>query len=156
MLGRPERGLHVLGLSRISWPDRISSNSFGRDYATAVATCEKRYAVSPRSKQIQLYHTTTCQESRQIESLEPISLLGFAHGNAETSPISVIVEHHTSDFILHGRENGSVEIYEATSGKPKQKLLDSKRLKCSSWPGIKIVSPDGNNLWTKAPFNRMH
>jgi len=76
----PDNRLQVVGLSRGSWPDKISSSSFGGDYANALACNEKLYAVSLRSQQIVLYCGTTCQEARRIQTTEPIKRLLFAHG----------------------------------------------------------------------------
>lgn len=67
-LRNSEVGLQVFGFSGSSWPDQISSSSFGRDYANALACCEKAYAVSLRSQQILIYYTTTCQEARRFRT----------------------------------------------------------------------------------------
>lgn len=75
-------GIQVLGGPRGSWPDRISCVSFGKDFATALASCEQRYAVSLRSKQILIYHGTTCQETCRMQSVEPVRRLEFAHMNS--------------------------------------------------------------------------
>jgi hypothetical protein len=78
-LRNPDVSLQVQGLSTSTWPDHISSSSFGRDYAVALACCEKRYAVSLRSNQIVIYYTTTCQEARRIATREAIRRLEFAN-----------------------------------------------------------------------------
>ncbi|KAI9695527.1 MAG: hypothetical protein M1820_008540 [Bogoriella megaspora] len=75
----PDLGLHVIGLSRGSWPDRISSATLGRNYANALACCEKLYAVSLRSSQIVLFYATTCQEARRMGTPEAMKRLEFAH-----------------------------------------------------------------------------
>lgn len=77
--GSHEIGLQVYGLPRGPWPDRISSASFERSYAHAVASCPKYHAVSLNNCQIVLYRTTTCEEARRIQTSEVIKCLHFAH-----------------------------------------------------------------------------
>lgn len=78
-LRNPDVGLQVFGLSQTTWPDHISSSSFGRDYANALASCEKAYAVALRTNQIIIYYTTTCQEARRIKTTEATKRLEFAN-----------------------------------------------------------------------------
>lgn len=79
-LGHSKTGLRVVGLSRSSWSDQISSVSFGRDYTTALACCERYYSVALRSQEIVLYYATTCQEARRIKTKEAvIKRLEFAN-----------------------------------------------------------------------------
>ncbi|RMZ87067.1 hypothetical protein DV736_g5706, partial [Chaetothyriales sp. CBS 134916] len=77
--GRQDVGLQLVGLSRGSWPDRIGSVSFGKDYVITMACSDKRYAVSLRSEQIVLFNTATCQEARKIKTPEAMRCLEFAH-----------------------------------------------------------------------------
>lgn len=67
-LRNSEVGLQVFGFSHTAWPDQISSTSYGRDYANALACCEKAYAVALRSQQIVIYYATTCQEARRFKT----------------------------------------------------------------------------------------
>src|SRR5271168_3230213 len=56
----PTLGLEVVGLSMRGWADRIHSTSYSHN-ATAVACCEKRYAVGLRTGHVVLYYASTCQ-----------------------------------------------------------------------------------------------
>ena len=76
-IGNRGIGMQVVGLSDRPWSDRISSASYGRDYANALACCERFYAVALRSAEIVLYYKTTCQEARRIEAREPVRILEF-------------------------------------------------------------------------------
>src|SRR5271156_202164 len=62
----PTLGLEVVGLSMRGGADRIHSTSYSHDHATAVACCEKRYAVGLRIGLVILYYASTCQEARRL------------------------------------------------------------------------------------------
>jgi WD40 repeat protein len=75
--GNPHLGLEVTGLSAKGWSDRIASVMFPNDRTTAVACCEKRYAVGLRSGIVILYYASTCQEALRLSNGEPVKHLHF-------------------------------------------------------------------------------
>jgi WD40 repeat protein len=76
----PTLGLEVVGLSMRGWADRIHSTSYSHN-ATAVACCEKRYAVGLRTGHVVLYYASTCQEALHLDLGETVKQLEFAHAN---------------------------------------------------------------------------
>ena len=79
--GRLPQGLEIIGLSADDWSDRISSISFAPDYTTALACCEKFYAVGTRGGLIVVFHASTCQEAWRVNCNEPVRQLEFAQSS---------------------------------------------------------------------------
>jgi WD40 repeat protein len=71
-------GLEVVGVSARTWADRISCTPFHEDYITALACCDKIYAVGLRSGTVVLYYVSTCQEARRFIHGEAVRHLEFA------------------------------------------------------------------------------
>jgi WD40 repeat protein len=76
--GNPHLGLEVTGVSAKGWSDRIALVMFPTDHTTAIACCERRYAVGLKSGIVILYYASTCQEALRLSHGEPVKHLRFS------------------------------------------------------------------------------
>jgi hypothetical protein len=74
-------GLEVVGLSARTWADRISCINLANDRSTALACCDKRFAIGQRSGMVVLYYVSTCQEARRLDHGEHVRQMEFAAVN---------------------------------------------------------------------------
>ena len=76
------RGLCIVGLSATSWDDCLSTIAWPGEQMSAVACCDKYFAIGTTSGNFAIYDEMTCQEIQKLDHGEPVRVLQF--GRAET------------------------------------------------------------------------
>lgn len=71
------RGILVLGLSAPSWDDCLSTIIRQGEQLTAVACCDKYFALGSSNGKLAIYSEMTCQEIKELDHSEPVRLLQF-------------------------------------------------------------------------------
>lgn len=75
--GASARGILVLGLSAMSWDDCLSTINRQGEQLTAVACCDKYFAVGTSHGKLAIYSEITCQDIQELNNSEPVRMLQF-------------------------------------------------------------------------------
>ena len=81
----PSRGIAVCGLSATTWDDCLSTIAY-KDTPSALACCDRYFAVGLSSGQLIVYQDSTCQEFHTLQHQEPVKVVQFGRkGNVLAS-----------------------------------------------------------------------
>lgn len=77
----PHRGLSVKGAVQKQWDDCLSQINYCDTTATAIAYCDRFFAVGLANGKITLYHSVSCQLYRVLDHVERVKRLRFGRQN---------------------------------------------------------------------------